>query len=140
MEEILTKHDFIHYEVSNWAKSGYESEHNLTYWRNEEYYGVGLGASGYIGETRYKNTINLSQYLNRVFINEKENVSIRDKFIYQVMLNLRTIEGLDLKYLKDKEAVVKDLINKGLLIKRGNKVIPTYEGMMILDQIVLQLI
>ena len=140
VEEILTKHDFIHYEVSNWAKSGYESEHNLTYWRNYEYYGVGLGASGYISETRYKNTVNLSQYLNRVFINEKENVSNRDKFVYQVMLNLRTIEGLDLKYLKDKEAVVEDFINKGLLIKRGNKVIPTYEGMMILDQIVLQLI
>ena len=140
VEEILTKHDFIHYEVSNWAKSGYESEHNLTYWRNYEYYGVGLGASGYISETRYKNTVNLSQYLNRVFINEKENVSSRDKFVYQVMLNLRTIEGLDIKYLKDKEAVVEDFINKGLLIKSGNKVIPTYEGMMILDQIVLQLI
>ena len=140
VQEILTKHDFIHYEVSNWAKPGYESEHNLTYWRNEDYYGVGLGASGYIGETRYKNTVNLSQYLNRVFINEKENVSTRDKFVYQVMLNLRTIEGLDIKYLKDKEAVVEDLINKGLLIKMGNKVIPTYEGMMILDQIVLQLI
>ena len=140
VEEILTKHDFFHYEVSNWAKPGYESEHNLTYWRNEEYYGVGLGASGYIGETRYKNSVNLSQYLNRVFVNEKENVSFRDKLVYQVMLNLRTIEGLDIKYLKDKEAVVEDLINKGLLIKKGNKVIPTYEGMMILDQIVLQLI
>ncbi len=140
VEEILTKHGFIHYEVSNWAKPGYESKHNLTYWQNEEYYGVGLGASGYIGETRYKNTVNLSQYLNRVFINEKENVSNRDKFVYQVMLNLRTKEGLDIKYLKDKEAVVEDLINKGLLIKKGNKVIPTYEGMMILDQIVLQLI
>ena len=140
VEEILTKHDFIHYEVSNWAKSGYESEHNLTYWRNYEYYGVGLGASGYISETRYKNTVNLSQYLNRVYINEKENVSSRDKFVYQVMLNLRTIEGLDIKYLKDKEAVVEDFINKGLLIKKENIVIPTYEGMMILDQIVLQLI
>lgn len=140
VEEILTEHGFIHYEVSNWAKPGYESEHNLTYWRNKEYYGVGLGASGYIGETRYKNTINLSQYLTRVFINEKENVSKRDKFVYQVMLNLRTIEGLDIKYLKDKEAVVAELINKGLIIKKENKVIATYEGMMILDQIVLQLI
>ena len=74
VEEILTEHGFIHYEVSNWAKPGYESEHNLTYWRNQEYYGVGLGASGYIAETRYKNTVNLSQYLNRVFVNEKENV------------------------------------------------------------------
>ena len=63
VEEELVKNGFIHYEVSNWAKPGYQSEHNLTYWRNEQYYGCGLGASGYIDETRYKNTINLSQYL-----------------------------------------------------------------------------
>ena len=87
VEEILTSSDFVHYEVSNWAKPGFQSEHNLTYWRNEQYYGVGLGASGYIAETRYKNTVNLSQYLNRVFVFEKENVSIRDKFTYQAMLN-----------------------------------------------------
>ena len=140
VEEILTKNGFTHYEVSNWAKPGFESKHNLTYWRNQEYYGVGLGASGYIAETRYKNTVNLSQYLNRVFVNEKENVSSRDKITYQIMLNLRTKEGLDIKYVEDKKEVVEQLLKDGLIIKKENKLIPTYEGMMILDQIVLQLI
>ena len=101
---------------------------------------MGLGASGYIAETRYKNTVNLSQYLNRVFVNEKENVSSRDKITYQIMLNLRTKEGLDIKYVEDKKEVVEQLIKDGLLIKKENKLVPTYEGMMILDQIVLQLI
>ena len=140
VEDILKENGFIHYEVSNWAKPGYESEHNLTYWRNEQYYGVGLGASGYIGETRYKNTVNLSQYLTRVFVNEKENVSNRDKLTYQIMLNLRTIEGLDAKYVEGKETVVEKLLKDGLLVKKENRLIPTYEGMMILDQLILKLI
>ena len=140
VEDILKENDFIHYEVSNWAKPGYESEHNLTYWRNEQYYGVGLGASGYIGETRYKDTINLSQYLTRAFISEKEKVSDKDKLTYQIMLNLRTIEGLDIKYVQDKESIVDELVKEELLIKEQNKLVPTYEGMMILDQIILKLL
>ena len=139
-EEILKENGFIHYEVSNWSKPGYESEHNLTYWRNEQYYGVGLGASSYIGETRYKDTINLSQYLARAFINEQEKVSSKDKITYQIMLNLRTIEGLDMKYVEGKEKVVDELIKEGLIVKKQNRLIPTYEGMMILDQIILKLL
>ena len=140
VENILKENGFIHYEVSNWAKPGYQSEHNLTYWRNEQYYGVGLGASGYIGETRYKDTINLSQYISRVFINEQEKVSNKDKLTYQIMLNLRTIEGLDMQYVEGKEKIVDELIKEGLIVKKQNRLVPTYEGMMILDQIILRLI
>ena len=140
VEEELVKDGFVHYEISNWAKPGYQSEHNLTYWRNEQYYGCGLGASGYIGETRYKNTINLSQYLERVFVKEKELVSDKDKRTYQIMLNLRTIEGLDISFARDKENEINSLISGGLLIKKDNRLIPTYEGMMVLDQIILKLI
>ena len=140
VENILRENGFVHYEVSNWAKPGYESKHNLTYWRNEQYYGVGLGSSGYIGETRYKNTINLSQYLARAYVDEKEKVSNKDKLTYQIMLNLRTVEGLDIKYVKNKESVVDELVKEGLLIKNQNKLIPTYEGLMILDQIILKLL
>ena len=140
VEEELTKNGFIHYEVSNWAKPGYQSEHNLTYWRNEQYFGCGLGASGYIGETRYKNTVNLSQYLDRVFVSKKEQVSKQDKLTYQIMLNLRTIEGLDISFVKDKEKEINELISSGLLVKKDKRLIPTYQGMMVLDQIILELI
>ena len=149
VEEVLTDSGFVHYEVSNWAKPGFQSEHNLTYWRNEQYYGVGLGASGYIAETRYKNTVNLSQYLNRVFVFEKENVSNGDKFTYQVMLNLRTIEGLSLNKVKEsfgvnllesKSDAITEFINEGLLTLKDNRLVATYEGMMVLDQIILKLI
>ena len=139
-KQTLKENGFIHYEVSNWAKPGYISEHNLTYWRNEQYYGVGLGASGYIRDIRYKNTVNLSQYLKRVYISEKEKVSEKDKITYQIMLNLRTIEGLDMSFIKGKELVVDELVEQGLLTCEHNKLIPTYEGMMILDQVLLSLI
>ena len=140
VEEVLTNHGFVHYEVSNWAKPGYQSEHNLTYWRNEQYYGCGLGASGYIKDIRYKNTVNLSQYLTRVFVNEKEEVSERDKLTYQIMLNLRTIEGLDTSFVQNKEKEIDELINGGFLILEGNRLKATYSGMMTLDQIILKLI
>ena len=139
VEETLTKNGLVHYEVSNWAKPGYQSEHNLTYWRNEQYYGCGLGASGYIRDIRYKNTINLSQYLTRVFVSEKEEVSERDKLTYQIMLNLRTIEGLKMSLIKNKEKEINELIEEKLLILKDDILIPTYEGMMVLDQIILKL-
>lgn len=140
VEEIFLKEGFVHYEVSNWCKPGYESKHNLTYWRNHQYYGVGLGTSGYIRDIRYKNTVNLSQYLERNFIYEKEIVSFKDQLTYQIMLNLRTFEGLDYELVKDKEAVIDQMIKDGYLKLENNRLIATYSGMMILDQIILELI
>ena len=140
VEETLTNSGFIHYEVSNWCKPGYQSEHNLTYWRNEQYYGCGLGASGYIKDIRYKNTVNLDKYLKGDYIVEKEKVSSKDRNIYQIMLNLRTIEGLDISFVKGKEKEVNDLINSGLLYLKKDRLVPTYQGMMILDQIILSLL
>ena len=139
VEETLVKNGFIHYEVSNWAKPGYQSEHNLTYWRNEQYFGCGLGASGYFGGIRYKNTVNLTEYLDGKFVSEKEQVTKEDKLTYQIMLNLRTIEGLDIAFVKDKTKEIDAFIKDGFLVKEGNCLIATYLGMMVLDQIILKL-
>lgn len=140
VEETLVKNGFVHYEVSNWAKPGYQSEHNLTYWRNEQYFGVGLGASGYIKDIRYKNTVNLSAYLEGAFVFEKEKISKQDKKTYQIILNLRTNEGLDLSFVKNKEKEINEFLSSGLLKIENDRLIPTYEGMMVLDQIILKLI
>lgn len=146
VDELLK--DYIHYEVSNWCKPGKGSIHNLTYWKNEQYYGIGLGASGYIGDIRYKNTTNLTDYLNGKNIREEEHVNLKDLEEYQIMLNLRTIEGLDLDlfqllFNKDLYAYKKDVIDSyiesGHLVKEDNLLIPTFEGMMILDKITVDL-
>ncbi|MCQ2802138.1 MAG: radical SAM family heme chaperone HemW [Bacilli bacterium] len=149
VHETLINHDYEHYEVSNFAKPGKKSEHNLTYWRNEEYYAAGLGASGYVDDIRYKNTTNFSKYIENNFEKEIEKVTLKDKFEYQIMLNLRTFEGLDLSRVrniynkdiyKEKQSTIDKYINNGYLIKQGNILKATYEGMMILDQIIVDLI
>jgi len=147
--EILLKYGYTHYEVSNFAKPGKESKHNLTYWENNQYYAVGLGASGYEKNIRYKNTTNLNNYLKGLKNRENETVTKKDKMEYQIMLNLRTNKGLDLNVFKQlfktdlyetKKKEIDSLISSNLCFIKDNFLIPTYEGMMVLDQIILALL
>lgn len=149
--ETLLENGYIHYEISSWGRKNKFGLHNFTYWTNKTYYGLGLGASGYINKTRYKNTKNLNKYLNHQFIDEQEEVTRSDDLTYEIMLNLRTINGLDLTYLKNKFNIdflndhkdkIDNFVSKKWLIfdQKNNKLIATYEGMMVLDQIILDLI
>ena len=149
VHDTLLKHGYEHYEISNFAFPNYRSRHNLTYWRNKEYFGVGLGAAGYIKNVRYKNTTNLVKYLKGEYVEEKEELNQSDIKLYQIMLNLRTVEGLDLNeykilfnkdlYIEKKKEIDEFIAQKYLFISE-NHLIPTYSGMMILDQIILKLI
>ena len=149
VHDYLLNRGYIHYEVSNFAKPQYESKHNLVYWRNEEYYGVGLAAAGYLNNIRYKNTDNLTKYLNGENEKEIEELSLKDQYEYQIMLNLRTNEGLDLDYLKEKFKVdllkekqdtIEKYIKSNHLILNQNRLTTTFDGRMILDRIILDLI
>ncbi len=91
-----------HYEISNYAIPGYESIHNLVYWNNEEYYGFGIGASGYIDKIRYTNTRNLKDYLLGNYVKEKEIIGEKDDMDYEIMLGLRKLEGINIKDFKKK--------------------------------------
>lgn len=144
----LIEAGYIHYEISNWAKRGYQSLHNMTYWKNDHYYGVGLGASGYIKDIRYTNTKSINKYLAHKFIFEKEKVTISSDMNYMIMLNLRTIEGLNLKEFNDKFHIdllkvkrneLEELVSNHFLLIENGIIKPTYEGMMILDSIILKL-
>lgn len=88
---------YNHYEVSNFAKKGMESKHNLKYWNNEEYYGFGLGAHGYIHGVRYENTRSLTQYVKGNFLKKEEMLSKEDKMYNELMLGFRKLEGINLK-------------------------------------------
>ena len=63
---VLRDAGFVHYEVSNWAKRGHESRHNLVYWRNEAYLGFGAGAHGYVQGVRAWNVRGIDEYVRRV--------------------------------------------------------------------------
>ena len=111
------------YEVSNYSITSYESRHNLTYWKNNEYYGFGLGAAGYIDNIRYTNTRNLSKYISGNYEKQEEVLTKEDKIKYEFILGLRLTNGIN-KYNFNKKyginineiEIIKELINKELLI------------------------
>lgn len=107
-----------HYEISNFALKGYESKHNLVYWNNEEYYGFGLGAAGYIDSVRYENTRNLKKYLLGDYVKTKEIVSKEEKMKYEIMLGLRKLSGINKKEFKQKYGLeLKEAFNLTPLLK-----------------------
>ena len=91
IEDTLEKNNYIHYEISNYAKNGYQSKHNLVYWNNEEYYGFGLSSTSYINNERITNTKNLRKYLNGEYLDTSvyEDKDIRME--NEIMLGLRTV-------------------------------------------------
>ena len=108
----LKKKGYIHYEVSNFAKEGKESKHNLTYWDNEEYYGFGCGAHGYINNMRYENTRSLTKYFEKEFRLEELLVSIQEEMENQVILGLRKLKGISISEFKEKyDKDIKEVFN-----------------------------
>ena len=93
----LDNKKYVHYEVSNFAKRGKESRHNLTYWNNEEYYGFGLGASGYRHGVRYENTRSITKYFKGEYVKNEELLSKEDKMYNELMLGFRKMEGINLR-------------------------------------------
>ena len=95
--KTLTEHNYIKYELSNFAKPNYESKHNLTYWNNQNYYGFGLGASGYIKNKRYENTRSLTNYLKGNYRLNTHKLSKTETIQNEFILGLRKIKGLNKK-------------------------------------------
>ncbi len=98
----LNKKGYHHYEVSNFAKLGYESLHNLTYWNNLEYYGFGLGSHGYINDMRYENTRNFNKYLNGEFRFNELLVSNQEEMENELILGLRKLDGINILEFNNK--------------------------------------
>ena len=116
----LKKNGYNHYEISNFAKDGYESSHNLTYWNNEEYYGFGLGASGYVNGVRYDNTKNLNKYLNKNYIYESHELELKETIENEFILGLRKVKGINKKIFQDKYNInIKDINHVKKLITDG---------------------
>ena len=132
--KYLKEKGFNHYEISNFEKNNHYSRHNMVYWKNENYYGFGLGASGYVDNIRYDNTRSISKYLNGNYILNSEKLSIKDQISYELILGFRLIKGINKKEFMAKyheELVnqynIKDLIKKGLLIDDGEFIKVSYD-------------
>jgi oxygen-independent coproporphyrinogen-3 oxidase len=99
-EEVLHAAGYVHYEISNWARPGFESQHNLTYWLNEPYLGFGAGAHSSWQGSRYENIKNPGQYIARA--TKRESVVASSQVIEREMqmaemmfLGLRLIKGVE---------------------------------------------
>jgi len=117
--EVLENKGFNHYEISNFSKKGKESRHNLCYWKNQEYYGFGLSAHGYLEGIRYSNTENLEEYLKNPTKRAFENpVSSSERLEEAIFLGLRLTAGINTEEFK---------INYGIDIRQKySKIIEKY--------------
>ena len=119
--------NYIHYEISNFAKKNYYSKHNLVYWNNLEYYGFGIGASGYIDSYRYDNTKSYQNYLKGDYILENHKLSKKEKIENEFILGFRKLEGINILEFKNKYDidildidVVKQLLKESKLLIANN--------------------
>ena len=104
VKKKLEEAGYAHYEISNFAKLGNESKHNLSCWNQEEYLGFGLAAHSYVDNIRYSNTIDFEEYFdfpeNSKIIQEKQTQEDKQKEF--MLLGLRKIEGIKISDFKNK--------------------------------------
>lgn len=129
----LKKSGYVHYEVSNFSLPGFESKHNLNYWNNGEYYGFGLGASGFKAGFRYTNTSNLREYNSGNYRKENQMMSYKDMMDNELMLGFRKLKGINVDEFYEKYGeniqdvfpkIDEYLKNGNLIYKKGYLSIP----------------
>ena len=144
----LEQAGFEHYEISNFSKPGFESRHNLMYWDNAEYYGIGAGASGYVNGVRYKNHGPIRHYLNAVEAGNaritEEHLSQREQMEEEMFLGLRKKSGVSMARFEEKFGqsfdglygeIIRDLVQQGLMQIDGDRVRMTKRGLFLGDTV-----
>ena len=136
---FLAENGYEQYEISNFAKPGKESRHNLRYWQRRPYLGFGLGAASFSGERRWKNTSSMRRYLTREYEREEEEVlTEKDRMAETMFLGLRMLRGVDTEAFRDTygrtaEEVYGGAIRKnvrdGLLAVKDGRIVLTARGL-----------
>lgn len=153
--KMLRGAGYSHYEISNCALPGYEGKHNMKYWSYEEYLGLGLGASSFVGGKRYSNLSKMLEYINAIKVGLApvddgtiEDYSERDEMGIYVFTGLRKAEGLRLSEFRkifgrdffdiyDRSIVAR---NKGLLILDEDRLYLTEHGMDVSNRIMAEFV
>lgn len=152
--KYLKKHSIFRYEVSNFAKIGYESKHNLKYWQEEEYLGLGVVSSSFVSGVRWKNTDDLIEYNDSIKLGkpkkqEVEEIDKNSQMEETIMLALRTSNGINLKSFaetfgedlqKSKKEQISKLMEQNLIEIKDGRLFCTDLGFKFLNQIVLELV
>lgn len=155
-QDLLDQAGFVHYEISNWARPGYESRHNMTYWRNEPYVGVGPGAHSYFEGRRFSTVRSPGEYIRRVArphplgegipagapIAEIEVVDPKTDLFDTLTQGLRLIAGVDLATVRQRHgAFDKTVFDRldGLVEQEGTVVRLTRRGRLLANEVSLAL-
>ena len=143
-KEMLSDKGFRQYEISNFAKEGFECRHNITYWRTEEYRGFGLGAHSYVDGTRFHNSADMKEYMDgggRLDMEKLTPEEMQEEFMF---MGLRMNEGISreefLKRFKtDITSVygqeISELISEGLLTENNGRISLTDRGVDVSNQV-----
>ena len=142
LESTLEKNGFLRYEISNFALRGFESKHNLNYWLQGEYIGVGAAASSFLAGSRYTNIKDLDKYINSInedksVIIEKEDLDFLELMKEYVILRLRLNEGVNIAKFKKRFGVsiyeifkdeIEKLLEEGLIVSKNDCLLLSERG------------
>ncbi len=152
-EDLLAAHGYHQYEISNWAKPGYECRHNLVYWHNQPYIGIGVAAHSCRNGHRFANTTDLDRYLSHFASKVSSPVSIREmeeeitpdlELAESIILGLRLNEGVALSQIKNDYGVdmtsqfgnqITELTNLGLLERNDGHLYLTRNGRLLGNEV-----
>ena len=138
VKNTLENNGYMHYEISNFSKKGFESKHNMSCWNQEEYLGFGVAAHSYNNKIRYSNTNSIEEYIkgsNKIIHEEQTLEDMQKEYM---LLGLRKIEGINIQKFKNKFAqnpifIFKEQLNKlvdeELIIVDGNEIKLTNKGL-----------
>ena len=131
--EKMEAHGFIQYEISNYAKPGFESRHNLVYWNNEEYFGFGAGAHGYLNGIRRANIAPVNKYIQRIEegilpIRTETPISEKEQREEEMFLGLRKTSGVSIDVFTKKFGVSPLVVYRDQLSKLLEQQLITIEN------------
>jgi len=140
--DLLREAGYRHYEISNWAKPGFECRHNLGYWERRPYVGLGAGAHAYRDDVRWWNVRPPETYLEMIERGElpiggSESLDPSDAYLEEVFLRLRILEGVPASWFEP--ARFEPYLETGLLEDELGQLVPTERGMLLLNELVLGL-
>lgn len=151
--DILEQHGFHRYELSNFSKKGFESQHNQAYWERKGYKGLGLGACSFNGQFRFQNNKNLRNYFEAVekgqdLTYESEELTSQQMSIEKIMLGLRQAKGVDVNdvlqtFSPKQQQHFKEKANwlekQGLVIQEGGRLFLTPRGFVVENEVAVNL-
>ena len=150
--DTLKRHGYNQYEISNYSKEDLECKHNIIYWKCDNYLGLGPGASGFIGDTRYSNIEDICEYNKRIMqnirpVSEEIELTKKDKIEEFIFMGLRMNEGINIDVFKERfdtdfydiyQEVMEKLIKRELVRFDGKNISLTQRGREISNSVFIE--